>query len=56
MGSTIICRALHTALRQITTQITIEFSTVVISLSIGLVLGVTQCEYTINSICFPTKY
>ena len=44
MGSTITCRALHTALRQITTQIPIEFCTLVI----GLVLGVTQREYTIK--------
>ena len=42
MGSTIICRALHTAPREITTQIPIEFCRLVIC----LVLGVAQCEYT----------
>ena len=47
MGSTIVCRALHTAARQITTGIPIEFCTLVIGLGIGLVLGVAQCEYTI---------
>ena len=50
MGSTILCRALHIAPRQITTQIPIEFCTVVIGLSIGLVLGVAQCEYTITPV------
>ena len=49
MGSTIICRALHTALRQKTTQIPIEFCTLVIGLGISLVLGVAQCEYTIRA-------
>ena len=52
MGSTIICRALHTAPRQITTQTPIEFCTLVIGLGISLVPGVAQCEYTINETCF----
>ena len=44
MGSTIICRAFHTALRQLKPQILIEFCTLVIGL--GLIPGVAQCEYT----------
>ena len=48
MGSTIICRALNTAPRQIPTRIPIEFCTLAIGLCIGLILGVAQCEYTIN--------
>ena len=55
MGSTIVCRALHTAARQITTQIPIEFCTLIIGLSIGLVLGVAQCEYTIMKIGCASK-
>ena len=43
-GCTIICRTLHTAPRQITTRIPIEFCTLVISLGISLVLGVAQCR------------
>ena len=50
MGSTIICRTLHTAPRLITTWIPIEFCTLVIG--IGLVLGVAQCEYTIMPTIF----
>ena len=56
MGSTIICRALHTALRQITTQIPIEFCTLVIGLRISLVLGVAQCEYTIINAILQHSY
>ena len=56
MGSTIICRALHIALRQIATQIPIEFCTLVICLRIGLVLGVAQCEYTINGIRYIFRW
>ena len=45
MGFTVIYRALHTALRQIKTQI-FEFFILVISLGIGL--SVAQCVWTIK--------
>ena len=48
MASTVICRTLYTALRQITTQIPIEFCTLVIGLDISLIIGVAQCEQTIS--------
>ena len=43
MGFTVIYRALHTAPREITTQIPIEFYIFVIGLGTDIGLGVTQC-------------
>ena len=51
-GFHLICRALHTAPRQMTTQILIEFCILIIGLGIGLILGVVQCEYTIKTSIF----
>ena len=44
MGFTVISRTLHTAPRQMATQIAIEFCILVIGVGIGIGLGVAQCE------------
>ena len=47
LGSMELCEGVHTAQRQTTTQIPIEFCILVIGLSLGLSLSHCQSDYTI---------
>ena len=55
LGSMGLCKGFHTAQRQITTQIPIEFCILVIRLGLCLSLGHCQCKCTINQLNFWCK-
>ena len=56
LSSTELCGGVHTAQRQIRTQIPLEFCILVIGLGLGLGLGHCQSVYTISEYPFDQTF